>query len=238
METADAGRIITFYSFKGGTGRSMAVANTGYLLASPQHDNKKVLLIDWDLEAPGLHHYFRNGFGRHLRRPLTSKEYVGELKNYPGLIEAFADYQTIVRDVRFPPEPSGGERELVLQGVRENFFSSFDKYVLHSEEDNLGLVKAGRFDAAYPSRIQEFDLRGLHQLDPGFFLGFRDFLVEKYDYVLIDSRTGLTDTSGICTQVMPDTMVLVFVPNLQNIEGLLDVVRRVKHYRSGEPRQA
>src|SRR4051794_36449455 len=50
------GRIITFYSYKGGTGRSMALANVAWILASA---GRRVLAIDWDLEAPGLHRYFR-----------------------------------------------------------------------------------------------------------------------------------------------------------------------------------
>jgi AAA domain len=49
------GKIVTFYSYKGGTGRSMALANVAWLLAS---SGKRVLTIDWDLEAPGLHRYF------------------------------------------------------------------------------------------------------------------------------------------------------------------------------------
>jgi cellulose biosynthesis protein BcsQ len=38
-----SGKIITFYSYKGGTGRTMA--NVGRILASNGYD---VLLIDWD----------------------------------------------------------------------------------------------------------------------------------------------------------------------------------------------
>src|SRR6476659_4458719 len=49
------GKIITFYSYKGGTGRSMALANIAWILAS---NGKRVLCVDWDLEAPGLHRYF------------------------------------------------------------------------------------------------------------------------------------------------------------------------------------
>jgi MinD-like ATPase involved in chromosome partitioning or flagellar assembly len=45
------GRIVTFYSYKGGTGRSMALANVAWLLA---FSGKRVLVIDWDLEAPDL----------------------------------------------------------------------------------------------------------------------------------------------------------------------------------------
>ena len=50
------GKIITFYSYKGGTGRSMALANLAWILAS---NGQRVLAIDWDLEAPGLHRYFQ-----------------------------------------------------------------------------------------------------------------------------------------------------------------------------------
>ena len=43
--------IVTFYSFKGGTGRSMALVNTALELVK---DGRKVLIVDFDLEAPGL----------------------------------------------------------------------------------------------------------------------------------------------------------------------------------------
>ena len=43
--------VVTFYSFKGGVGRSMSLVNVGVQLAE---SGKKVLLVDFDLEAPGL----------------------------------------------------------------------------------------------------------------------------------------------------------------------------------------
>src|SRR5215471_12773939 len=49
------GQVISFYSFKGGVGRSMAVANIAALLSKSAG---RVLVIDWDLEAPGLHKFF------------------------------------------------------------------------------------------------------------------------------------------------------------------------------------
>src|SRR4051812_6902216 len=48
-------RIVTFYSYKGGVGRTFALANIAVLLA---RRGKRVLIMDWDLEAPGLHRYF------------------------------------------------------------------------------------------------------------------------------------------------------------------------------------
>src|SRR5439155_17982971 len=47
--------VITFYSFKGGVARSMALANAGVLLANWGY---KVLMVDFDLEAPGLENFF------------------------------------------------------------------------------------------------------------------------------------------------------------------------------------
>src|ERR1035438_2215790 len=43
---------ITFYSFKGGVGRSMALINTAGILAGRR--GFRVLVLDLDLEAPGL----------------------------------------------------------------------------------------------------------------------------------------------------------------------------------------
>ncbi len=50
-----AGCVVTFYSYKGGTGRTMALANTAWILAA---NGQRVLAVDWDLEAPGLHRFF------------------------------------------------------------------------------------------------------------------------------------------------------------------------------------
>ena len=71
------GRILTFYSYKGGTGRSMALANIAWLLASA---GRRVLVIDWDLEAPGLHRYFA---------PFLIDE---EVTGSEGLIDLVDDY--------------------------------------------------------------------------------------------------------------------------------------------------
>ena len=55
---AEAGQVITFYSYKGGTGRSMSLANVACLIADRIGDAGRILLVDWDLEAPGLHRFF------------------------------------------------------------------------------------------------------------------------------------------------------------------------------------
>src|SRR5580692_217622 len=55
MNSTSDGQIVTFYSYKGGTGRTMALANTAWILAS---NGLKVLVVDWDLDSPGLHKFY------------------------------------------------------------------------------------------------------------------------------------------------------------------------------------
>jgi MinD-like ATPase involved in chromosome partitioning or flagellar assembly len=59
------GTVVTFYSYKGGVGRSFALANIAVLLARWGY---RVLCVDWDLEAPGLHHYFQPMLGVPIQR--------------------------------------------------------------------------------------------------------------------------------------------------------------------------
>ena len=47
--------ICTFYSFKGGSGCSMALSNVAELL---YRRGLNVLIVDFDLEAPGLEYFF------------------------------------------------------------------------------------------------------------------------------------------------------------------------------------
>ncbi len=71
--------IYTFYSYKGGVGRSMALANVAALLAKW---SKKVLVVDWDLEAPGIERFFNNS-SHHLSK---------KRKTTPGLVDLIHSY--------------------------------------------------------------------------------------------------------------------------------------------------
>ena len=88
------GEVITFYSYKGGTGRSMALANTACLLAGEgpaEWTGKRVLMVDWDLEAPGLHRYFRGALGSSAE---TEHRYVDdELITKKGLMDLWVSIQ-------------------------------------------------------------------------------------------------------------------------------------------------
>ena len=49
---------VTFYSYKGGVGRTLALANVAWLLANHSTEPARVLAIDFDLGAPGLSQVF------------------------------------------------------------------------------------------------------------------------------------------------------------------------------------
>lgn len=65
--------ITTFYSFKGGVGRTMALVNTAVTLALR---GRRVLVVDFDIEAPGLDTF-------DVLRPLNET---------PGIIDFVAEY--------------------------------------------------------------------------------------------------------------------------------------------------
>jgi WD40 repeat protein/energy-coupling factor transporter ATP-binding protein EcfA2 len=65
--------------------------------------------------------------------------------------------------------------------------------------------------------------------------GFGDFLErmrnewkDKYNFVFVDSRTGISDIGGICTIHLPDVLVLMSTTSHSGIEGAADVMRRAR----------
>ncbi len=65
----------------------------------------------------------------------------------------------------------------------------------------------------------------------GFIEALKSRMKEEYDYVLIDSRTGVSDTSGVCTVQLPDVLVVCFTLNRQSIEGASAVAASVEALR-------
>lgn len=57
----------TFYSYKGGVGRTLALANVAWLLANHASEPARVLVIDFDLGAPGLFQVFGMRGAKHSR---------------------------------------------------------------------------------------------------------------------------------------------------------------------------
>jgi cellulose biosynthesis protein BcsQ len=212
--TSPLGQIVTFYSYKGGTGRTMALANVAYLLAQTKA-RKKVLMVDWDLEAPGLHRYVLDL----MRESFPNDDPAKEFDAQPGLVDLFQELNGLIS------EDSAQAASSVLNDI------PLDRFISKTDIPGLHLLKAGCFDAGYSAAVNTFQWEGLHRRAPRLFEAFGKRLAECYDYVLIDSRTGLTDSSGICTCILPDVLVIVFTPNRQSLLGGLDMARSAGDYR-------
>jgi MinD-like ATPase involved in chromosome partitioning or flagellar assembly len=219
----ELGEIFTFYSYKGGTGRSMALANVASLLARKLAGSKGVLMVDWDLEAPGLHRFFQN---RLMRRLGQSGDVESALNKHPGLIDLFYQLNDVVSNFPHGLEEPTDEMERALRQA-----ARIEDFVLETDVPSLHLMKAGRFDGEYPKRINTFSWEALYTKAPWLFPLVADWLTTSYRYVLIDSRTGVTDTSGICTMLMPEKLVVVFTPNRQSLLGVLQLAERATNYR-------
>jgi MinD-like ATPase involved in chromosome partitioning or flagellar assembly len=91
-------------------------------------------------------------------------------------------------------------------------------------------LPAGRQDASYSTKVNAFDWRHFYQELSGgaFFELIRERVKTEYDYILIDSRTGVSGTSGICTIQMPDDLVVCFTPSEQNVRGSVAVATYVE----------
>ncbi len=101
-------------------------------------------------------------------------------------------------------------------------------------EGLLHLVPAGRQDAGYAVKVNQFDWQRFYQVGGGVLLeAVKREWREDYDVVLVDSRTGLADTSGICTVQLPDELVVCFTLNHQSITGAAAVAESVHRHRTG-----
>lgn len=177
---------ITFYSYKGGVGRTTALANVACLLALDQEHPQRVLVWDFDLEAPGLHRIFQ---------PRAPQRY--------------------------------GFVDLVYQYTESGSMPCVDSFIYQSEVKGIDVLPAGMVDGAYCSKLQQINWPGFFAEDteePFFGMLVKAIKDLRYDYVLIDSRTGLNDAAGICTEVLPDQLVVLFRLTAQNADGMEHLV--------------
>lgn len=203
------GKIVTFYSYKGGTGRTMALANAAWILASA---GKRVLAVDWDLESPGLHRYYH---------PFLDLSAVADT---PGVIDMIRQYR-FATTVQRAGRPLDWHREYAKVG--ENTVSLEWEFphggVLH-------FMSTGRQNHDYTATLAGIDWDEFYEKHGGggeFFDAIRDEMISNYDYTLIDSRTGLSDVAEICTLHFPHILVVCFTLSDQGIEGSARVAQHI-----------
>jgi hypothetical protein len=82
--------------------------------------------------------------------------------------------------------------------------------------------------ARYALALRTFDWQDFYYNWEGdlFFEWLRRSLApERYDVVLVDSHTGVTEMGGICGYQLADVIVMLCAPNNQNVQGTTNMVR-------------
>lgn len=227
--------IYTFYSYKGGVGRSMALANIAEWLFM---QGARVIIVDWDLEAPGIERFF-----------YQSETDLNRVQERLGLIDLLMNYKRqFDRNARTNPDIEPRE-------VFDRVLSSLPPLVeyLHSVQtpvsekaSALWLLMAGARTggdlSAYAEAVQDFNWVEFYRIYEGeaYFDWFRNQLTSLADAVFIDSRTGITEMGGVCTRHLADVVVEFTAPNTQNLQGTIYMAesfrrKEVLEARNGKP---
>lgn len=195
-------RLISFYSFKGGVGRTTTMVLSAIELAKR---GKKVVMIDMDLEAPGVSSLFP---GEEISKYgvldfLIESQVYGNEVNIDEYLYTVSEYCHVSQE--------GGELYVVpaLGQVCRNDVELYRKNLM-------------RFDLNIPEyreAVTPIDVL-LTKVD--------SFLTP--DYILIDTRSGLHQIGGITLSRYSDMAVLFFYGSQQNAEGMKMVFPVLKHY--------
>jgi MinD-like ATPase involved in chromosome partitioning or flagellar assembly len=196
---------ITFYSYKGGTGRSLALANAAAYLAKLGF---KVVALDFDLEAPGLHYKLSPNEDRApLEVTKGAVDYINEFFSKGGVGAPLRDF---IVDVTVP----GVAKQLVYlmpagRVPSSDYWTKLSRINWHKLFYERGAQGVQIF--------KELQVRILDEFQP--------------DFLLVDSRTGINEMGGVATSLMADKLVCLVLPPLENLEGARAVLRSLRRSR-------
>lgn len=184
--------IISFYSYKGGVGRTTSLISFANYYA--YHNNKKVVILDFDFEAPGLTNYFdfslesldyKNGVLEYLLDKESSKEKLNLVENY--MIEVSREY---TKDGSIFVMPAGS---LYTEENLESYIEALARVDINSTDT---IIK----------QIIELIVNIKEEVNP--------------DIILIDSRTGFNDVFGFLINKVSNMVIGLFEDNIQTRPGL------------------
>jgi len=219
----------------------MALVNTAHILA---RDGWRVLMIDFDLEAPGMTHFFADivrdrppivehdalDLLLHAKRSLQSAESGERARQFP---RSLAEY---VVNIKLPPEwvekgdegiPYRNGRLDLLPATLEPIEAeeppesepTHDYLRRMDELDLTGIFAKDGPRHRFGDHVRKYLLSARFRATGDVLFTMRDHVEAAYDIVLIDSRTGLNEISGLCIGPLCDALVICAGLNRQNIYG-------------------
>jgi cellulose biosynthesis protein BcsQ len=222
-------RRIVFYSYKGGVGRTTALVLTAMVLAQM---GKRVAIVDFDLEAPGIgaillpkrHRLPGEALSEEERQLLPDKGLADYLVELPALRQLSPSVRNsrlrdeYLIDLRPSPE-SHGSVHILTAGVVDEFYPQKLAYASLEDIDRAG-------DERNPLSMLFTHLEEYFKTEHG---------NVDLDYILIDSRTGIADIGGSMLFKYADGVCALFAPNDQNVEGMKVLAKYV--YRMDKERR-
>ncbi|MDY6387113.1 MAG: AAA family ATPase [Fibrobacter sp.] len=201
--------VITFYSYKGGVGRTTTMISYALHLAKKR---KKVAVIDCDLEAPGYINFFNLS---------KNPKLIDGKKN--GLIEFICDSQFLGETVKI--------KDYIFKvGEYDENSTEFP------ELNNIWIIPAGNLNEGAKDTIVSQSrrdyLEGMAKInfgDPqtvvdGFDSLFEQLVDNHFDAILIDSRTGFNDIFGTTAWHLSSCVVGFFGLSRQTEPGFTNLL--------------
>lgn len=192
-------KTLTFYSYKGGVGRTLALTNMALRLTEY---GKKVAILDFDLEAPGIPFKFSNYFPI-PKFELGLVDYIYEFSEYKNLPNSIKPY-------------------------------SFELPARNPIQNAINIIPAGNLEnKEYWRKLGRINWHGLFYSDKPygvpFFLELKDKIKNEFkpDYLLVDSRTGITDISGITLRILADDVVILAANSEENLYGCKKIIKNL-----------
>jgi tetratricopeptide (TPR) repeat protein len=190
-------RTITFYSYKGGVGRTLALSDMAIKLSML---GKKVCILDFDLEAPGAHYKLTNYSVPTVTEPLQRK----------GLVDFIADCQT-------EAEPPLSIDAYITKFEPRN----------KSREDIYMIKAGDMTQNEYWQKLRGLNWHSMMTGDEitetvSILLYLKQLLQEHAsgcEYLLVDARTGITDMGSAALNIMADDIVLLAANSKENFTG-------------------
>lgn len=210
--------VVTFYSYKGGMGRTTTMIAYAMSLAVNENPSKRkrVVIIDCDLEAPG----YLNFFDLSEHNGLCSGK-----KN--GLVEFISDAQLTLH-----PE------KLDLNDYIINVGDDNKNNFAYNNLNNIWLIPAGNLNESYYDLSGGVDrndyLEGLAKINlssVNSIVKYFNILLDRInetiepDIILLDSRTGFNDIFGTAALYLSSCVIGFFGFSRQTQPGLMNLLK-------------
>ena len=207
--------IVVFYSFKGGVGRTTALASFAIQRARA---GERVVVVDGDLDAPGI------GPLMSVATPILAK---------PG--QALSDDPSDKLALFELSLPRWGVVDYLLETPSSNdadlsdYYQSVCNEPIVSGGGEILVFPAGRIDEHYLAKLARLDFDPARQGAMTPWTQFLDRIRQelKPDWILLDSRAGLGEPAGLLLSGMAHLHVLLGTSSEQSWQGIRLILDRI-----------